>query len=289
MDEQKVIERDLFDTVHSIFENRLFDIGKTEITLLMLIEFVLIIIFFFLISRLIRRFLRRQVLVHLRFAENIQFIILRLTHYVTIFLGLLIALNTLGIQLTSLVVGLGVVGVGLAFGLQNIASNFISGIILLFERHVNIGDFVTVGNNMGKVKSINIRSTTIVTLDNIMLIVPNSKFIEDTITNWSVEDPKIRINISIGVAYGSDTALVTKLLLKAASDHNAVLSNPEPEVQFKEFGDSSLNFELYAWISHPMERFRITSDLNYIIDKLFTENGITIPFPQSDVYLHQPK
>jgi small-conductance mechanosensitive channel len=283
------MEKDFIGTFRWIFESRLFNVGKTEINLLIILELIFAIIVFYFISRLIRRFLRRQVLSHFGIGESAKFAVLRLSHYVIMLIGIMIAFNTVGIQLTSLMVGLGVLGVGFAFGLQNITSNFISGIILLFERHVNVGDFISVGNVTGQVKSIRIRSTTILTLDNIMLIVPNSKFIEDTVTNWSVDDPKIRVSVPVGVAYGSDTDLVTKLLLKVAKDHEKVLAEPVPTVQFKKFGDSSLEFELLPWISNALDRQQIISDLNYEIDRLFRENGITIPFPQMDVHFYPNK
>jgi potassium-dependent mechanosensitive channel len=286
METEQVMEKDFIGTLRWIFESKLFEVGKTEITLLVILEVILAIIVFYVISRILRRFLKRQILSHFGIGESAKFAILRLSHYIIMLIGIIIALNAVGIQLTSLMVGLGVLGVGFAFGLQNITSNFISGIILLFERHVNVGDFVSVGNVIGQVKSIRIRSTTILTLDNIMLIVPNSKFIEDVVTNWSVDDPKIRISVPVGVAYGSDTDLVTKLLLKAAEDHEEVLTEPVPTVQFNEFGDSSLNFELLPWISNALNRKQIISDLNYEIDRLFRENGITIPFPQRDVHFY---
>ena len=286
MGTEQVMERDFIGTLRWIFESKLFLVGKTEITLLVILEVILAIIVFYVISRILRKFLKQQVLSHFGINESAEFAILRLSHYMIMFIGITIALNVVGIQLTILMVGLGVLGVGFAFGLQNITSNFISGIILLFERHANIGDFVSLGNVIGQVKSIGIRSTTILTLDNIMLIGPNSKFIEDAVTNWSVDDPKIRISVPVGVAYGSDTNLVTKLLLKAVEDHKEVLTKPVPIVQFNEFGDSSLNFELLPWISNALNRKQIISDLNYEIERLFRENGIKIPFPQRDVHFY---
>ncbi len=206
------------------------------------------------------------------------------------FIGVLIAFNLLGINLTSLTVTFGVLGVGVAFGLQNITSNFISGIILLFERHVNVGDYVTVQDTsgstvIGQVRTINIRATKIVTFDNVTLIVPNSQFIQNTVTNWSVTDPKIRISINVGVAYGSNTEIVTNLLLRAAEGHGDILKEPAPVVFFENFGESSLNFRLSVWIQHPIHRIKVISDLHYAIDNLFRENGITIPFPQRDVHI----
>ncbi len=268
-----------------IFDRDLFHIGETIITPMVIMQLVLVIIAFFIASKLLRRFLRRSVLPRFHLDEGVQYTILRLLHYCVLVLGILVAMNMAGIHLTSLAVIFGLIGVGIAFGLQNITSNFVSGIILLFERPVSVGDYIQVGDTSGEVRSINVRSTTVITLDNITLIVPNSRFVEDTVTNWSVSDPKIRISVSVGVAYGSDTELVTRLLLRAAEEHPETLPEPEPDVLFREFGDSSLDFELRAWIPEPMDRLKIISDLNYAIDKAFRENNITIPFPQRDVHL----
>jgi small-conductance mechanosensitive channel len=266
------------------FETKLFRMGDTEITLIAIIKIALIIAVFFIISKYLRRFFQRRILSRFRLNDGAQFVILRLIHFVLVIVGILVALAAVDINLTSLAVVFGLIGVGIAFGLQNITSNFVSGIILLFERPVSVGEYIEVGGAIGKVHAINMRSTTIITLDNITLIVPNSQFIENTVTNWSVGDPKIRVTVSIGVAYGSDTELVNRILLKTAEDHSEVLSDPKPDVLFKEFGDSSLNFALRVWIPTPMGRLRITSDLNYAIDKAFRENNVTIPFPQQDVH-----
>jgi small-conductance mechanosensitive channel len=267
-----------------IMGKELFKMGETPVTLTVIIELVLIIIVFFVGSKFLGRFLRKRVLPRFHIDAGAQYNIVRLLHYTILVLGILFALNVVGIQLTSLAVIFGLIGVGIAFGLQNITSNFVSGIILLFERPVSVGDYIQVGDTSGEVQSINVRSTTVITLDNITLIVPNSRFVEDTVTNWSVGDPKIRLSIPVGVAYGSDTELVTQILLKVAEDHPKAISNPEPDVLFREFGDSSLNFELRVWIIDPLGRLKIISELNYAIDKAFRENGVTIPFPQRDVH-----
>jgi len=262
-------------------------LGGTKITLLGLIEIVLVLIAFFIISRVLRKILQRRILPRFKLAEGAQFLILRLIHYVLIVIGLFLAINLVGIQMTSLTVIFGLLGVGIAFGLQNITSNFVSGLILLFERPVNVGDYIEVSGAMGKVQSINMRSTTVITRDNITLIVPNSSFIEGTVTNWSVGDPKIRINVPVGVAYGSDTELVRRLLLEVAENHPDVLKEPKPDVLFREFADSSLNFDLRIWILNPIGRFKTISDINYAVDNAFKEHNITIPFPQRDVHFYQ--
>ncbi len=262
-------------------------LGGSKITLMGIIQVILVIIVFLMISRVLRRFLQRRILPRFKLAESAQFVMLRLIHYILVVIGLLLAINLVGIQITSLTVIFGLLGVGLAFGLQNITSNFVSGLILLFERPVSVGDYIEVGGAMGKVQSINMRSTTVITRDNITLIVPNSSFIEGTVTNWSVGDPKIRINVPVGVAYGSDTELVKRLLLEVAERHPEVLKDPKPDVLFKEFADSSLNFSLRVWILNPMGRFKIISDLNYAVDAAFRENNVTVPFPQRDVHFYQ--
>ena len=262
-------------------------LGGTKITLLGLIEIVLVIIAFLIVSRVLRKILKRRILPRFKLAEGAPFVILRLIHYVLVVIGLLLAINLVGIQMTSLAVIFGLLGVGIAFGLQNITSNFVSGLILLFERPVNVGDYIEVSGAMGRVQSINMRSTTVITRDNITLIVPNSSFIEGTVTNWSVGDPKIRINVPVGVAYGSDTELVKRLLLEVADNHPDVLKDPKPDVLFREFADSSLNFDLRIWILNPMGRFKTISDINYAVDAAFREHNITIPFPQRDVHFYQ--
>lgn len=278
---------ELIRNFRRVFEVQLFKLGETPITLIAIIELVFIIVVSLLVSKIVRKFFRRRVLSRFKLDDGSQFVILRLIHYVLMVIGLLLAINVVGIQLTSLTVIFGLVGVGIAFGLQNITSNFVSGVILLFETSVDVGDYIQVGEIIGRVSSINMRSTTVITPENITLIVPNSRFIEETVTNWSVGDLKVRTSVRIGVAYGSDTELVTRLLLKAAEDHPIVLADPEPDVLFNEFGDSSLNFELRVWIPNPNPgtRKKVTSDLNYAIDAAFRKSKVNIPFPQRDVHL----
>lgn len=278
---------ELIRNLRRIFEAQLFRLGETPITLIAIIELVFIIVVSFLVSKIVRKFFRRRVLSRFKLDDGSQFVILRLIHYALMVTGLLLAINVVGIHLTSLTVIFGLVGVGIAFGLQNITSNFVSGVILLFETSVDVGDYIQVGEIIGRVSSINMRSTTVITPENITLIVPNSRFIEETVTNWSVGDLKVRTSVRVGVAYGSDTELVTRLLLKAAEDHPIVLADPKSDVLFNEFGDSSLNFELRVWIPNPNPgiRKKVISDLNYAIDMAFRDSKVNIPFPQRDVHL----
>ncbi|MGB9598206.1 MAG: mechanosensitive ion channel family protein, partial [Candidatus Poribacteria bacterium] len=163
-----------------------------------------------------------------------------------------------------------------------ITSNFISGIIMLFERNVNVGDYITVDNINCKVVAINIRSTTVVTPENTVLIIPNSKFIEGIVTNWSVLDPKILLKIPVRVSYYTDVQLVTDILLQCAKEQEDVLDEPPPIVRFNGYGDFGVEFNLLVWIAQPDPRIRgkVTSDLYYAIDKLFKKHGIVVPFQE---------
>jgi len=170
--------------------------------------------------------------------------------------------------------------------LQNITNNFVSGIIILFERPIKVGDRIELEDIEGDVIKISLRSTTIVTNDNISVIVPNSKFISSTIINWSHNDRNVRFNVPIGVSYGSDPEKVKSLLLEVAEGEKTVLKNPIPDVIFNEFGDSSLNFSLRVWTQkHITTPQVLKSKLYFQIFKVFKENGIEIPFPQRDVHL----
>ena len=179
----------------------------------------------------------------------------------------------------------GLLSVGIGFGLQNVASNFVSGLIILFERPIKIGDRITIGDVLGDVENISLRATLIRTMDNISIIVPNSEFISSRVINWSHRDPKIRVHIPVGVAYGSDVPLVIKSLLEVAENHPEVLKEPPPKFWFNEFGNSSLNFELLVWVPDPKRRPDIISELNKGIDEIFRKNKIQIPFPQRDLHI----
>lgn len=199
--------------------------------------------------------------------------------------GIIAALLLAGVNFMALGVIGGGLAVGIGFGLQNITNNIISGIILFFERPINVGDVIDVGGTPGTVRQIGIRSTIITTFDNIAIIIPNSEFISGRVINWSWGDITMRIDIPVGVAYGSDIKTVKQSLFDVASRHNLVKNEPAPEVMFTEFADSSLNFSLRIWIKDLRQRKNIISDINYMIDHAFRTAEIEIPFPQSDVYI----
>ena len=237
------------------------------------------------ISQLLQRMLRRNLFRRLRLNEGTQATICRILHYVIMLVGLFMAVNQIGISLTTLAAISAVLMVGIGLGLQNVTSNFIGTLIILFERPVQVGDFVEVGGVQGRIRVIKMRSSVVETLDNVSIIVPNSNFITENVTNWSYRDSKVRLHVSVGVSYGADVDLVEKTLLQVGRAHEEVLLNPEPTVQFLEFADSSLNFDLLVWINDASRQYIIRSDLNFAVVKAFREQGITIPFPQRDLHI----
>jgi len=195
-------------------------------------------------------------------------------------------LENTGIHLAALTVFAGAVGVGVGFGLQNIASNFISGLVILAERPITIGDRVEVAGIAGQVEHIRARSTVIRTNDNIMMIVPNTKIIDSPVTNWTYGDRRVRFRIPVGVAYGSDVARVRDLLLAVADENPDTLKEPAPRVFLQQFAENSIDFKLVVWSSEMSARpSRYRSDLNFAIEKKLREAGIEFPFPQRDLHI----
>lgn len=246
---------------------------------------IIILLIFVVLSRGLRKVIKTKLFPKYMLDEGIQLAILKVVHYLLVGLGIIVAVQSIGLNLTSLAVVFGLLSVGIGFGLQNVVSNFISGLIILFERPIKIGDRITIGDVLGDVVNISLRATLIRTVDNISIIVPNSEFITSRVINWSHRDPKVRVHIPVGVAYGSDVPLVIKSLLEVADNHPQVMKDPPPKVWFNEFGNSSLNFELLVWILDPKGRPDIISELNKRIDEIFRENKITIPFPQRDLHV----
>jgi small-conductance mechanosensitive channel len=271
--------------IGKIIEQPLIHINQRPISLTSIIVAVLVILVFVFFSKWLRKIAKTKLFPKYKLDEGVQLVILKLTHYLLVGLGVIVAVQSIGLNLTSLAVVFGLLSVGIGFGLQNVAANFVSGLIILFERPIKIGDRITIGDVLGDVMNINLRATLIRTIDNVSIIVPNSEFISSHVINWSHRDPKIRVHIPVGVAYGSDVPLVIRSLLQVGQNHAEVLKNPPPKVWFNEFSDSSLNFELLVWIAHPKRRPDIISELNKRIDEIFRRNKVQIPFPQRDLHI----
>ena len=239
----------------------------------------------FWISSRTKRFLFNRFLINSGLDRPLQYAISQIVSNVVLIVGIFIVLENTGIHLGALTVFAGAVGVGVGFGLQNIASNFISGLVILTERPITIGDRVEVAGVAGQVQQIRARSTVIRTNDNITMIVPNTKFIDSPVTNWTYGDPRVRFRIPVGVAYGSDVNKVREALLAAGRENANTLKDPEPSVFLEKFGESSIEFELVVWSSEMSYRpRRYRSDLNFAIEQKLREVGIEISFPQRDLH-----
>ena len=233
-----------------------------------------------------KRFLFNRLLAQSGLDRSLQYAIAQIVGYVVLIIGIVIVLDNAGIHLGALTVFAGAVGVGLGFGLKNIASNFISGLLILAERPIAIGDRIEVAGIIGQVQQIRARSTVIVTNDNIAMIVPNEKFIDSPVTNWTYSDRRVRFRLPVGVAYGSDVNKVREALIAAAREHPATLKEPEPNAFLEKFGDSTIDFQLVVWSDEMSRRpSRFKSDLNYLIYKHLTAAGIEIAFPQRDLHI----
>jgi small-conductance mechanosensitive channel len=256
-------------------------LSLTQIFLLI----ALLIAVFWLSSRT-KRFLFNRLLANSGLDRSLQYAISQIVANVVLFVGIFVVLENTGIHLAALTVFAGAVGVGVGFGLQNIASNFISGLVILAERPITIGDRVEVAGIAGQVQLIRARSTVIRTNDNITMIVPNTKFIDSPVTNWTYGDPRVRFRIPVGVAYGSDINKVQEALLAAGRENPNTLNDPGPSVFLDKFGESSIDFELVVWSSEMSYRpRRYRSDLNFAIEQKFREAGIEIAFPQRDIHI----
>ena len=259
--------------------------------------FAFVIVFgAFILSKYVQWMLRRQVLQAFQIARHTQFILLRFIHFIFLIIGVLIGLSAVGVSFTSLAIIFGGLSIGIGFGLQNIASNLIAGFILIFERPIKIGDLVEIMelDTFGRVSSINLRSTIITALDEKEIIVPNSQLITESVHNLTHANDLFRLRIQVSVSYSSDVEVVKKALLETAYDHPEVIKEPHPEmpnvtapfIRFTDFGESSLNFQLLAWIPDSTHRFDVASDLHFMIWGKFKEYGIKVPFPQQDVHLY---
>ncbi len=269
-----------------ILEYSLVRVGSVTINLAFLIKASVFLALLVTMSRVLQSLVLQKALKHLRVSAAQQFALGRFITYAFFLTGLIVGLQSLGVNLSSLVVVGGAVGVGAGLGLQNVVSNFVAGLILLIEQPIRIGDRVEISSTMGDVVRIAARSTWIRTNDNIVIVVPNSDFISNTTINWTANDPTVRLTVPLGVGYGSDAEQVRGLLLGVAAGHPDVLKNPAPDVIFTGFGDNSLDFTLRVWTSTQTHTpYTLKSDMYFEIFRVFKQTGIELPFPQRDLHI----
>ena len=260
-------------------------IGGTKITIINIAYLVIFLVFFIFVSRIIKDTLQNRILPRTRLDIGARASFVNIVIYTFWILAIYTGINILGINLSSLAFMAGALGIGIGFGLQNVVNNFVSGIILLFDPSIQVGDMVQVGEDWGTVNRINIRTTIIQTFDNASLIIPNSEMISNKVTNWSFKDPKVRRQVDVGVAYGSDVQLVRKILLQIVNDMPEIMDDPAPRVDFTDFADSALVFRVRFWITSPEFWLNAPTELRFRIDEEFKKNGIEIAFPQQDIHI----
>lgn len=279
---------DIADRIVEHLSVPLFSLGGSTFTLWMLVYLVFFSVLLVFAASRINRIVAYRILANSRIDLGVRIAIGSIVKYALLTIGFVIILQTAGIDLSSITILFGALGVGIGFGLQNITNNFVSGLIILFERPIKVGDRIEVSGIAGDVVDISMRATTIVTNDNISIIVPNSEFISSTVINWSHTDRNVRFNFPVGVSYREDPLKIRELLLKIALDHPGVLKEPQPDVLFTEYGDSALMFNLRVWTSEYVNRPGVLkSQLYYEISQRFREAGVEIPFPQRDIHIKE--
>lgn len=268
--------RDFFDTVLLHTEN-------WELRVINLVWVVLILASAFLLRWLFKKFIDRQCRKN-RIDEGKAYAIYAVASYIIFVTAFISAIDTLGFNITVLLASSTALFIGLGLGLQDLFRDMVAGFIILFERSVSAGDIIETNGTIGRVEDVGIRTTTLITRERIILIIPNSKLTAERVINWSQNGKETVFKIKVGVAYGSDTGKVEALLLEAAKEHKHVMKKPQPFVLFKDFGESSLDFELYFYSKNLFGIEHSKSELRLAIDQKFRDNEITIPFPQRDVW-----
>ncbi|MEN9214179.1 MAG: mechanosensitive ion channel [Gloeomargarita sp. DG02_4_bins_56] len=260
-------------------------LGERGYSVLDLLVLLTLFVLLWILSGTVASLLKSRILLVAGADQRVRELVAVFTRYAVVLLGAIVLLQIWGLDVSSLTLLASVLGVGIGFGLQNTANNFVSGLIITLERPIQVGDFINVGDLQGTVERIGTRTTEIRTLDRVSIIVPNSRFVDNQVINWSLGNPVSRLHVPVGVAYGSPVETVRTALLEAARRHPDVLANPAPQVWLVNFGDSAILFDLLVWICEPREQFRIKSDLYYKVVESLAKYNITIPFPQRDVHI----
>ncbi len=262
-----------------------FSIGTLQISVGMVVAFAAVFYITLLIAKILPKVILDEVVTGHKMQRGVQNSISKLIRYCIVFIGFVLAFMTLGFDFTKLTIVMGALGVGIGFGLQGIVNNFVSGLILLFERPLREGDTIELNNQSARIKKIGLRATIVETFDQADVIIPNADLISNPVTNWTLLNRQVRLSVPVGVAYGSDVPLVVETILACGKAHEVVSKSPAPEVLFLSFGESSLDFELRVWVPDADTRLGVKSDLYHQIERAFREAGIEIPFPQMDLHL----
>lgn len=277
---------DLAVAFYDLFTTSMFQLANNDISLGTILYVILTFVILAWLAKRVKKILVENILVKANLDHGARATIGTVTKFFILMIGTIVIIQSAGIDLSALTLLAGALGVGIGFGLQNITDNFISGVIILFEKPIKVGDRIEVGDVQGNVMSISFRATQVLTNDNISIIVPNSEFISSSVINWSHNDRNIRFRIPVGVSYKEDPEKIKRILLDVADANPHVLKNPASTVLFDEYGDSSLNFFLAIWTTTHTDRPRVLkSELYFEIFKRFKQENVEIPFPQRDLHI----
>ena len=278
--------KNIFYNIREYLNVPIITISKTEITIWTILYFIFLTFILFYITGKLRKWIVYNLLAKSKIDLGVRVAVGTIFRYVVLTIGLIIVLQTVGIDLSTVTILAGALGIGIGFGLQNITNNLVSGIIILFERPIKVGDRVEIGNVSGDVIKISMRSTTIVTNDNISIIVPNSEFISSRVINWSHIDRNVRLNFPVGVSYRENPESIKKVLLEVAAENEGILKEPKPDVLFSDFGESYIEFNLRVWTREYINRPGVLkSQLYYAIFRKFKEHNVEIPYPHRDILI----
>ena len=282
---------ELGEAMLSVWRYELASVDDRQITVSKIVVGVLLLVIGMGAARFLSRFLGRRLLPLVGFDEGAAAAIQSLLFYVLVLALGLVSLRIVNVPLTAFTIVGGALAIGVGFGSQNLINNFISGLILLMERPIRVGDLIEIDNLLGSVEHIGPRSTRVRSADNVDIIVPNSSFLEQNVVNWTLSDDRYRAHVCVGLAYGAATREAAKLIRRAVEEHGKILKSPKAVVLFTEFGDNALHFEVHFWLRmrRLMDRRMIESDIRYRIDALFREAGIVIAFPQRDIHFDAAK
>jgi len=277
---------DFSSIIGDIWNQHILSVGGARLTVGVLIWTLTAFTAVVIVLKWLRRFIVRRLVRRFGAEEGALYSISVIAQYVIGFIAFVVIIQAAGIDLSTLTVIFGALGIGIGFGLQSIINNFVSGLVILIERPVKVGDRVEIGNLEGDITEIALRATTVMTNEGIAVIVPNSHLVSQQVVNRSLQDRRIRFKIPVGVDYRSDPEQVRRVLLEVAAAHPGVIKHPEPRVIFEAFGESSLNFFLWVWTHDYINRpFIFRSEMNFAIHAAFKEAGIQVPFPQRDIHI----
>lgn len=285
-DTQELLDK-IWEVVTTVWHFELFKSGDSTIYFNQILVALFVVFIGFVVSRWISRGIGKRLSKSGRLNENTTHALQRIFHLIFVVIIVLVALPIAGIPITIFTVLGGAVAIGVGFGMQNLFNNLISGLILMIEKPIRIGDIVFIGGDEGRVEDIGNRCTRVRRGNGVDVLIPNSHFLEQEVVNWTLSDNDIRGEVLVGVAYGSDTKKTHELMIQTAKENSKIHQSPEPFVLFEDFGDNALGFRLYYWanVRSPLDIDRINSEVRFRIDELFKEADICIAFPQRDMHL----